>query len=107
MGASVRPRARTRMHRRSPPSHARVRPHRRTEFDFDHNGIVDPNEFVNGLKRTALKAPLDATCFASVPTSHRECLLWLNASTNNTILNICNDIYSNLASLSGRMSFSG
>ena len=66
-------------------SFATARLHRRTEFDFDNNGIVDPNEFVNGLKRMALKAPLDATCFASVPSSHRECLLWLNASTNNTI----------------------
>ena len=73
-----------------------ARPHRRTEFDFDNNGIVDPNEFVNGLKRMALKAPLDATCFASVPSSHRECLLWLNASTNNTILQVCKEIYSSL-----------
>ena len=44
----------------------------------------------------ALKAPLDATCFASVPSSHRECLLWLNASTNNTILQVCKEIYSSL-----------
>ena len=77
-------------------SRAPARPHRRTEFDFDNNGIVDPNEFVNGLKRMALKAPLDATFFASVPSSHRECLLWLNASTNNTILQVCKEIYSSL-----------
>ena len=39
-------------------SFATARLHRRTEFDFDNNGIVDPNEFVNGLKRTP--EPADA-----------------------------------------------
>ena len=69
----------------------------RSEFDFDGNGIVEAHEFINGLKRMALKLPLDASCFAQVPSSHRECLLRLNQSTNNVIQNLCRELHQKLA----------
>jgi len=65
----------------------------RDEFDFDRNGVVDADEFVNGVKRQALKSPLDPGCFPSIPTSHKDCLLWLNASVNNTIQQLCKALY--------------
>ena len=65
----------------------------RSEFDFDGNSVVEAHEFINGLKRMALKLPLDAQCFAQVPSSHRECLLRLNQSTNNVIQNLCRDLH--------------
>ena len=71
----------------------------RSEFDFDGNSVVEAHEFINGLKRMALKLPLDAQCFAQVPSSHRECLLRLNQSTNNVIQNLCRDLHARLAAI--------
>jgi hypothetical protein len=70
--------------------------HLRAEFDFDGSGKVDVEEFINGLKRLALQVPLDSTCFPSVPKSHRECLLWLNLSLNNAIMNLCKMLHESL-----------
>ena len=68
----------------------------RSEFDFDHNGMVDPTEFINGLKRTALNAPIDPACFAGVPANNRQCLAWLTASTNNSLQQAVKAMYETL-----------
>ena len=44
----------------------------RSEFDFDGNSVVEAHEFINGLKRMALKLPLDAQCFAQVQSAIAE-----------------------------------
>ena len=68
----------------------------RSEFDFDGNGMVDPTEFINGLKRTALNAPIDPACFAGVPANNRQCLAWLTASTNNSLQQAVKGMYETL-----------
>lgn len=67
-----------------------------TPLCVQRNNVVDADEFVNGVKRHALKSPLDPHCFPSIPTSHKDCLLWLNASANNTIQQVCKGLFETL-----------
>ena len=73
----------------------------RGEFDFDNNACITPTEFVHGMKRAALRFPIDAQIAARgrPDSSHLEYLTLLTESVNHTIKNLCKLLFEYLASV--------
>ena len=82
----------------------------RQEMDFNGDGCVSAEEFINGMKRTAMKLAPGAECFTAVdqpialadgtaaqailkPASHHDMLMLLNESINNAVKNLCKELF--------------
>jgi hypothetical protein len=82
----------------------------RMEMDFNGDGCVSAEEFINGMKRTAMKLAPGAECFTAVdqpialadgtaaqailkPASHHDMLMLLNESINNAVKNLCKELF--------------
>ena len=82
----------------------------RQEMDFNGDGCVSAEEFINGMKRTAMKLAPGTECFTAVdqpialadgtaaqailkPASHHDMLMLLNESINNAVKNLCKEIF--------------
>ena len=65
-----------------------------SEFDFTSDRKISPTEFVHGMKRQALRLPLDPACARGGPdASHLTLLTLLTESVNRTIKNLCKDLF--------------
>jgi len=71
-----------------------------SEFDFSSDNRIAPTEFVHGMKRAALRFPIDASSARSPQpnASHLDYLTIITVSLNATIKNLCKMLFDYLAS---------